>query len=489
MGLKPILTLLFIVFFLHLWLFEVYMPCWYDMSLFHSVTDSLLNGNGFDVWINPLFNSERDMLMHGPVFYLIQAFILTIFGNTHFSFLILGFVVYLLIARFLWKFNEPKIALIALLLISMDAVFGKSIHNGRMDILAGLFAFISYILAVDFKGETKKITLIGLSATLGFLTTPRVAVVLIPIVLYVVYVQFFQAKTTNKIQNIAWLISIPLVLVSVWVFAGFGGFEGFIKYFFKDKTYHHNIEGSLMSKFVGGNWLVVKSQIYISYSLLLMTLYAVIFKREWFKEIWFSLAVAVFLVFHFMVKDVGVYTMLYLPIAYSFVIRIAFRFKPVFRNIYLLGFIAFGMMLFFTKSSFLVLSKDYNHPKNLKEFIVQHTQEGDKILGSNVSYLSAFETKRDFRLWTFMEVPMLENIEHIFKDKDVDYVLFTTFDIRKTKKYTFPVKLEPVATLDLRPAKYIEVKKKLSKTPLAGNFLNDEFDIQGMTLYKVVYPE
>ncbi|MGB1296085.1 MAG: glycosyltransferase family 39 protein [Flavobacteriales bacterium] len=474
------ITIGLILLGIHLYFFTDFQPSWYDNVLFNSASASLHEGKGFLADAHPLYNGGREMLMHGPVYYVLQSWVIGLLGNSHFNFLIIPFICLSLITIILFRRETKYVAAVAVILLLSDAIFSKAIHNGRMDILASFFIFIIYYLSAHFTNKKKDIIYIAILSGLAFLTTPRIVVLIAPSILWIIY-NVIKSKNYNLL---IYLITIPLLMIVAWLYFGFGGLENAFNYFFVEKTMHHNVEGNLVSKFVGGNWTIFKSQWAATITFIFL-FFLGIFNKTVKSKPWFWIISSTILLFYIMVKDVGLYSSLFLPLLYLFISKLSIEtfnrnYQPL-----LLGVLFFNSLIIGVKSYYIFYAKEYNTSNTIKQVLTEYTNETDKICGSLISYFSVLEVNREFRLFCRFEVDMDENMKDIINDKDIDYLILNTYDQKLFNTYEYPYKLEEVYEFNHDGAKYLEVKEKLNSTPLKGNFLNPEYELNGMKLYKV----
>ncbi|MFA5925238.1 MAG: glycosyltransferase family 39 protein, partial [Methylococcaceae bacterium] len=151
-----------------------------------SMTNSFLNGNGLALAIS----SGDQIFIYGPVYFILTTFSFLIGGVNAFSFRIINlffafltiFIFYRIMGKL--KINEVVKKLIVLMFL-IDVIFIQNSHSGRMEFVATYFTLLCLFYYLKDKLTTIDYCLIALFGSLAFMTTPRVAVILFPILIFV----------------------------------------------------------------------------------------------------------------------------------------------------------------------------------------------------------------------------------------------------------------------------------------------------------------
>lgn len=483
-------TILIVLTCFHLWSIDLFIQSWIDLSVFHDVANSFINGEGFYPKSNPMFNVGREMVIYGPVYFIIEGISTNILGDTHFAASLPGVLYVFLFGILLYKFLKKEISLPLiigfLILLFTDPQFISALHNGRMDIIACFFALYIFLISVKFTGSKKDVLLIGILSSLAFLTTPRISPIIIPSIIYVLYVLIVNNKDYKRL---AVLVSIPAILVSIWVYFGFGGFENAYNYFFVDKTLHLNKSGNLASKFVGGNFKVQRTQ-YLLHLLTFGSLIFLVIKKGFaiLKEKWVFLSLLTMLSYHILIVDFGNYTVLIIYIVYYLFIKCLNELKPKTSSTIFTGLMLHNLIIFGAISSFVIISYPYNKSSVINEFISKNIENGAKVSGPPLYYFGALENNNSFRTWSNLEIDVAENENQIFNEIKVDYLILKEKHYQRLIKKNYNIRLEKIDELDFSQAFYQQWRDILFKYKLGGDYLNPHFDFSGSIIYKVHYP-
>ena len=116
-----ILFLLVLIIGLHLWSAEIFVQSWHDLSILHDTARTFLNGEGLYPKIHPEFNDGREMLLYGPIYFVLQGGVIALFGKSHLIGVILslisGFAFAFAVYRYAKVYWTPLAYLIFLVLL------------------------------------------------------------------------------------------------------------------------------------------------------------------------------------------------------------------------------------------------------------------------------------------------------------------------------------------------------------------------------------
>jgi 4-amino-4-deoxy-L-arabinose transferase-like glycosyltransferase len=293
-----------------------YIPLpWFDETFFASISKSLAEGRGFYLDICPIQTNGREVLTYGPFYFNLTALSFRFFGINAFTFrivtLIFSALTIVATGLILKKLNITLILRrLILLLMVFDNMIVISSHSGRMDLAAVFFALMAFYFYLSDDNPNKYFWM-ALSGAIAALTTPRIAVFLLPLFALAIY----QALNRKAWKHFSMLIIIPSVLYTTWIFYGFGGFENFINYYMG-----HQTEGASSSTvdtfhFIGGNFLIHYFQWPIIISSLLLFVFFVVKKASyvWHTAMIFLIPIVLY---YLLVYDTGLYSALVVPFWY-----------------------------------------------------------------------------------------------------------------------------------------------------------------------------
>jgi len=479
-----------IVSIFHLWSIDTYIQSWIDLSVFHDVANSFIHGEGFYPQSNPLFNVGREMVIYGPIYFIMEGLAIIIGGTSHFAASFPGVMFIFLFGILIFKSLKSNIGIPfiigLLLLLFTDPQFSSALHNGRMDIIACFLSFYIFLTTIKFGGTQKEVILIGVLSSLAFLTTPRITPIILPSIVYILYYLIIVKKDYKKLSV---LIVIPLVLISLWVYFGFGGFQNAYNYFFVDKTLHLNKSGNLASKFVGGSFTIQRTQ-YLLYFLTFTSIVLLLLKqgKSLLQKRWFFISISTILIYHFVIVDFGNYTVLVVYIIYFLFVKCLNELKGKTPKLLLSALTLHNLFIFGVISSFVIVSYPYNKSSVLNEFVQKNIESGAKVSGLPLHYFGALENNNSFRTWSNLEIDVTENERQIFNEVKVDYLILKQWEFDNLKKKNYNLTYEKIDELDFSKEYYQEYRDLLNQYKVGGDFLNKHFDFSGSIIYKVHYP-
>lgn len=481
--------ILILVTIFHLWSIDLFIQSWSDLVVLHDVTISFINGDGFFPQSNPLFNGGREMVIYGPVYFILEGLAILIGGNSHFTASFVGVMFLFPFAWLILKYIKNKygalLGLGMLLLLYTDAQLMTAFHNGRMEIMACFFSLYLFFIGQSFSGSRKEIILSSLAASMAFLTTPRVAVIMIPTLIYLTGNILFVRK---DVKSFVVLISIPTILVTLWIFFGFGGFSEVYNYFFIQETNHLNKTGNMASKFIGGNFQVQRTQ-YVLFTLTFVSLLLLVYKRglSILKEKWILLSLSTIILYYLLIVDFGNYSALLISVVYYLFIRIINELTNVWQRTSLFLLLGHNLLLFGVMASNVIVSYPYNSSDLINSFISRNIESTAKVSGHHLYYFGALENGNEFRTWSKLEINVDENERQIFKEIKVDYLILKEFEFRQIDQEKYQLKLEKIDELDLSKYPYQDWRELLKKYKLGGDYLHPQLDFSGTIIYKVHY--
>jgi len=366
---------------------------WYDEIILASITDSFMNGDGFVLGVE---NGEN-ILTYGPVYFLLTSLSCSIGGFTIFSFrlvnLLFSFLTIVLTYKIMDVFSVRKgIRMAITLLFLIDILYLGNAHSGRMEFVALFFALIPYYLYYTKKDTFIVISSSVLVATVAFMTTPRIIIILLPIVLFV----FIRLIKTKKWMLLIPFFAIPAGMYLVWIFCSYGSLSNMLSYY----TSSGKSDGpSLWENFVGGNFNIMKWHI----PLLMAVLFTVVDqlrKKKYQDMLLLTLPV---ILFYLIVFDTGMYAALILPFFYLLLaigLNSVLEYRKGLKYVYValvgLCFIV-NSGYFVLKSGTVVLFKETRDERLLNKWFQAQVPEGSRVIGSSSYYYACHANNCAFK--------------------------------------------------------------------------------------------
>lgn len=222
-----------IVIILHIITLNVSPVAWFDEVFFMDVTVSFLENGKFELSMSPTYNKE--ILAYGPIYFLLTGLSIKLFGLGLFQFrmvnLLFGILSVFVFKKILVSHYRIKayIANILTILLLIQSTYHSSLHSGRMDLVALFFVLCGYFLFLNKKENYSYA--VGVLFSLALLTTPRVAVLLIGVPIYLILNILKSRFSKDSILNTLKIGVTFFFVYSIWFFYAFGSISNFISYY------------------------------------------------------------------------------------------------------------------------------------------------------------------------------------------------------------------------------------------------------------------
>lgn len=213
---------------------------WFDEVCFASITRSYINNGTYFQEARSISLDEQASMVYGPVYFVLQSFIIKLFGWKLFVFrlsnCLFGILNLYLIFRICRYFGfAVAIALFTIVFVAFDPAYTQFLHSGRMDFIALFFFFTSFLLFVstENKGDGKNIlkaAAIGVLLSLALLTNPRVMFAFSVYAAYSIYELITAGKKGILAVFIKYLIILAVCsgIYYLWIYFKFGSLQHFI---------------------------------------------------------------------------------------------------------------------------------------------------------------------------------------------------------------------------------------------------------------------
>jgi hypothetical protein len=400
---KP--TFVLVLLMAALWRFWAlpYSPLpWFDETFFASITHSFIHGEGFHLAVCPLQTNGEQVLIYGPIYFLLTGLITKTLGFGLFSFRLanlLGAIVSIfLFSRIIKKLGWRSTTLYLMtILLAFDVIFLQNAHSGRMDLVALAFFLGAINLHLTEHSSIKQHLFIALLGTLAVLTTLRIAIMVLPFFALV----FFTNIKNKQYQQAATLLITSVLLYAIWIGIGFGSLSNFLAAYTQNRT-GPETNHTLISSFLGGNLSIPFHQ-YPMVALGLLSI-ALLFKQHYQQQkFWLILLPIPF--FYLLVKDTGAYSALVVPFWYL-IIGMAFEKQAKSNTSYLnrlTTFVAIALLLgvnggiFLLKSATIATTIPQRNNKQLTAWVSEHLPAQSRVVGDDRFYYAVINNHSDFQ--------------------------------------------------------------------------------------------
>jgi len=374
---------------------------WFDEVFFASITHSYIENGLFNLSLAPLYNSS-EVLTYGPVYFVLNSFIINILGFGIFQFRLLNFLAntsaIFILSLILKKYNIPvKERLLLILIYLLDAMYIINSHSGRMDGVAVFFMLFFTYLVLNYNKNFWILPLSGVFFGLAVLTTPRAIFFMIPIIFYyVIKLLLNWKKDRNLLRLITWAIP-PLFLYFLWIFSKFGSINAFFDYYLQEKLTDQG-QGSTLDTFIHFSPYINPLEYHVVYATIIS------FMVLFFKNIK-NIPAIVFificniLLFYGFILDTGMYSIFILPFFY-FIIFISLNLSKINNKLkygIILILLLFNFSTFILKNTGIILDFNHRNYKALNKLFDENIPQNAKVVGSEVFFYAAIQNKNNFQ--------------------------------------------------------------------------------------------
>lgn len=417
----------------HLWSLPISPLPWFDETFFASITNALVNGRGFQVEVQNLAERGKEVLLYGPVYYLLTGIPVKLFGIDIVSFRIVNLLFCGLTLSVFYKVLrqlkiDRAVAMFMVVLALFDVILIQNAHSGRMEMVALFFALSAfwYYFKTREDSTIAAVVILALGGILAFLTTPRSMVLVFPLFGFAVV----QRGMQKRWRDVLLLIAIPVTVYLVWLFYAYGSFDAFLDFYFKKSDSGEVQARRTYTGFLGGHFYVP----FYQYPLIfggLLSAGLLLAKRKCMT------ATALFLVsiltYYIVVKDTGGYSV-WIVLCFYALIAMAIqqvlldserpKYKWVTGSLLVvLILVNFGIFTF--KAAVILAGYSDRNPAPLNEWVAQRVSPGDRVVGDDRYYYACMRLGADYK---YIERPATDDqraIKHaqIFEP---DYLFIST---------------------------------------------------------------
>lgn len=401
---------------------------WWDEVFFADIADSI-NETGKMYLRLSLYQIHREyeFLLYGPVFFYIQASLIKLFGLSseviRMVNLTSGFAIVFL---FLWvsgKFKLDRLLrIVVAILITTDTLFQSNMNGGRYDLFCCLFFYLALFLFI-FKRSIYLIPIYGLLFAVSYLTSPRIGVYFLILVILFVY-----ELITSPNRNSAYFIIIQYLMLAVvflvpvltWIFTKFNNLQDYFRYVLE----------------IGNDLNLVGFQIPTKYQIPIFSIWLFLFITGMImKKInFFEILLGIIILNHFIwirEQGPGPYSVMVMPVVYLSIVLTFNRFRiDAFINKLISGLIilviTMNLSILMFKSIILFADKDVRNPKYIIEKLSNVDLKNRNIMASYKYYYIIKDQEGNFISYDYNK--RIFGQEHII---ELDYLMLSRDELNE----------------------------------------------------------
>jgi hypothetical protein len=453
-SLKPMNKKIYVAFILfsasyllwHIFILSYNPLPWLDEIYFASISLNLIEHGNFVPQVASIARDGWEALIYGPVYFFLTGASMKIFGLGIWQFrivnLLSGFLCIWICLKITRINGISGSAILFICAFATDPFFTLSMHEGRMDLTALLFALLS--LYFILKNGKRDIHYSAIAASLALMTTPRSAIVIIGVVMILLMNSYKGGKYKPLIVWSAMLLGI----YTVWIFYAFGDPVQCLNYY----------------RALQDNEIYLVGRFYIprqEYVLIVIALCSIalnfIKKKTDFPDLLSSVSIAVILLFYAIILDWGPYSAFIIPFYYMLIFNKE-EFRWSFSNprpYMLLILLIHNGGYFILKSAQIIGSMEQRDPAIADRFIADHISAGSKVVGDPLYFYSVRKSGCDYQV--FNEWGVLEERERKHREVyDYDYLIITEQSLSREREtvalYLGNAKFKKIAELKNTPS-------------------------------------
>ncbi len=403
---------------------------WFDETFMVSIAKDWAEHGTFRAQIADTAFRGTEVLIYGPVYFIVNGAIFKLFGITVFNARIVCLLAYFASVFVGWKILQRLQLSIAAQLVWIIGILTEPnlsvlAHQGRMETLVILFLFLSFYFLIKAPKNNPSIILSGLFFGLAALTSPRIGFIVVP------YGCFIICQTRSFWKSALW-ISPVVIFYGCWIFYAFGSIDSFIKYYTVPKSWDdmHN------SSFIFNQlWYVTKNEI------ILLTITLLLIVTRFFKRpdnqnsstfVW--LLIGAIVSYFILINNWGPYMAYSLVLLYLLIACLSEDLlKYPWITLALSFLLLFNLAFYVGKTALITASWNKRNPAKAKAFFQTHIPTGAKVVGDPVLYYIAQESGNSYEYFEHYE--SLEQREKLHKDVfSYDYLVVSDIERDRAKE-------------------------------------------------------
>jgi hypothetical protein len=320
------------------------------------------------------------------------------------------YITYLIISRLTDKW---PLALLTVILLSLDPFFGLCLHEGRMDMMVCSFVLSAFYFQWK-NGTHRAFYFSAVLVGLGILTTSR-AIFYVP-----AFALYFLLDKRTYLSIFQWLVvaALPLIL---WLSVSFGSIDHLLTYM------HHKNSQESVGYFFNLHWpLYVPIHSVFLIVICIMAFVSMVFiKPESLFEKAIVFLISCIVLYYIFVVDYGPYSVMILPLYYCL---FAYLVDGLGKSVMVISFV--GLFIFnggYTglKSLQVLDSMQMRNPSGLEELLQTSMPKGSKVVGDGVLFYVVEANGFPFQYIDHFGNDIALREKKLIDDFDFDYLILT----------------------------------------------------------------
>ena len=421
------------------------MP-WFDEVCFADISNSLLEGNGFNLVLAPYLEHHEHVVHYGPVFFTIQAGSIWALGlNTlgarlpAFLFSIASFFLF---RNFISRTIGLNVNAWLLILIGLSLpTVSSTLHNGRMEFV-GLFFWVWSLHFISRKGIAH-IFIASLLISLMLLTSPRSLVLVFGHGFLILWYNWNSVRTL--FYKLIIFGGVIFLMEYAWALYSAGGLMPYLDFM-----------TSQSKGYIGGGFPFLPKD-YPLLVLIFSSIVAIAIRRRNGKldiknELgWYCLSIINIVVYLFLVNETGPY-LVYLVFSILILTVSILRLSNLWWRMGLVGFTATVVLIQFVKFG-IIASEFENRSSEVAESVLnEHIPPNSVVLASDVYYYMLKE--QGHTVHYLHHLAPKELLEFADNELGYTYLVLADYEYRESKAWK--------GLVDSNPDKFVKLTQVIA---------------------------
>jgi hypothetical protein len=485
MGIKIKVILFFFLaayFAYHLYTLSLNPLPWFDETYFASISRSFAETGNFTPQVSQEVISLKEDYTYGPVFFMLEALSFKTLGFGIFQYRIItfvfGFLTVLATCFFLLLCcHNRKITLLAFTTFLLDPFFNLSMHEGRMDLVAAFFMVLSivFIIKANRQIHLTPFFLSGLFAVLALLTTPRIGIVVLAMIITQL-LYFIKQPSRLHLTFLFWWSLPVVILYFLWTYFAFGGVTELISYYQQIRVTY--------DEYIGGRGYIPRHEYLLIPLTVLSVSYGIIHKGLPYFNFAVIVSIVSISLFYIVILDWGPYSALILPFYYFLFFYSFTSLHLSWKNVTIypcLLLLLFNSSYFALKAVHILSETSIRQPPIAYEFIMEHIPPGSKVAGDAQYYYAVTQAGSHYRLFDVF-LGLEEREKKLREVYNYDFLIISERSVEKEPE---------LAAYFLQNSKHKEIARLYLPQPSAADLIgrmglvsNAEKNGYNATIYK-----
>jgi Dolichyl-phosphate-mannose-protein mannosyltransferase len=369
---------------------------WYDEVDFASITRSFALTGKLICAANDLYFTQphTEVLYYGPVYFVLQSFIVKAFGFGMLQMRWLNFVAgiaclplfFQLYRRLLNRRLDNSARLFFAVLMLADYTYFQDMHSARMDLVALCF-LLSGLVVVDSHSKASRFAVSGLLIGLGLLCTPRVFSLSIPYYLFLLWSMLHERRSI-RVLNILVSVIVCVAVYATWIFIKFGSLTAFVAYVRQPTGVFASGAGDFFTPLYPLAW----------YQLLVLIAVLVLSIGNWLvadsrERAALLILTGTAVLFGFMSGG----SLIYFSIVVGFLYLAATIVNAAVPRLILPAIAIFNFLFLLFKAGVLLTDFESRDPRAFQQWISARLTSGDRVVGDDRFYYASIASGAEFQ--------------------------------------------------------------------------------------------